>query len=300
MKFSIIIPNWNGAEKLKRNLPEILKVARKNRIEEIIISDDASTDNSVEVIKNNFPEIVLIERKENGGFSSNVNTGVSNSSGDLIILLNNDALLEDDFLKFVLPHFNNKKTFSVGCNVGNGLWSTGEFKDGFFWHGQGKAKEDEIGKPHQSLWSSGGSGIFRKNIWDELHGLDTLFDPFYEEDVDLGYRATKRGYINIWEPRSRVKHYHEAGVIATHFNKKAVTRVAERNHLLFIWKNITSKKLINEHKKKMAEMLILHPGYCPIFLAALEKLPQVLQKRKIEEKEAKLSDEEVFSIFSSA
>lgn len=297
MKVSIVIPNWNGIEKLKIHLPRVLEVARFNNIEEVIVSDDASEDESVSFVKNNFPKVIVIERQQNRGFSSNVNTGFEKSHGDIVFLLNNDAVPDKNFLQPALLHFKNPRVFSVGCNAG-GLWAIAKFENGFFWHGQPSIKTSNFLKPHQTLWASGGSAFFNKKIWDELGGLDPLFNPFYEEDVDLGYRATKRGLINIWEPKSKVEHYNEVGVIAANFPQNKIKSIAERNHLLFIWKNITSKKLFSEHKKALLNILLTHPRYWLIFLAALVKLPSILSKRKIEKVQAQLSDEEIFAIFA--
>lgn len=286
---SIVIPNWNGAEKLRQNLPKVLNV---KGVDEIIVSDDASTDNSVEILQEEFPRVKLVRRDKNGGFSSNVNTGVKAASGDLVLLLNSDAVPEDDCLEKILPHFRDGKVFSVGLNAGGG-WTKATFKDGYFWHSQADLKEVDQTKAHQTLWVSGGSGVFRKSIWEKLYGLDVLFDPFYEEDTDLGYRATKRGYINLWEPRAHVEHYKEPGVIETNFKKSTIRNTAERNQLIFIWKNITSDKLTHEHQKALIKMLLTHPKYWLIFLAAAKKLPGILRKREIEKKEQSLSDEEI-------
>lgn len=298
MKASIVIPIWNGSDAIKRNLPKIIEVARSSGIEEIILSDDASPDGSVGVIKTQFPEVTLVERQTNAGFASNVNTGVGHVKSELIVLLNIDALPKQGFLESALSHFKDPKVFSVGCNVG-GVWSKGYFKDGFFWHSQADLEKVDNNKPHQTLWASGGSGIFRKSIWDELGGLDPLYNPFYEEDVDLGYRATKRGYINIWEPASKVEHYKEVGAIASNFPQKAISSVAERNHLIFIWKNITSPKLTAQHQEALVKMLIQHPRYWKTFLSALQYWPEIAKRRKIEKLEAKLTDEEIFSLFSN-
>lgn len=295
-KVSIVIPYWNGAEKIKKHLPKVLEFAHANNIQEIIASDDASTDETVKLLKQDFPEVIIVEREKNEGFASNVNSGFSKVSGDYIFLLNSDASPEKDALKYALPHFDNPKVFSVGCNVG-GLWAIGRFENGYFWHNQAQKPDGEL-KAHQTLWASGGSGIFRKAIWDELKGLDELFNPFYVEDVDLGYRATKRGYINIWEPKSRVDHYKEKGVIESNFSKNRINNIAERNMLIFIWKNITSRKLMNEHKTALVKRLISHPRYWGIFLAAAKRYPEIMNKRAIEKKYAKLTDEEIFSIFS--
>jgi GT2 family glycosyltransferase len=297
MKASIVITYWNGAEKIKKYLPDVLKFAKENNISEIIASDDASSDNTVNLLKKEFPEVTILEKERNEGFASNANDGFKKANGDFVFLLNSDAAPEKDVLKYAMPHFADPKVFSVGCKVRNGLFATGRFENGFFWHGQAENFKDSDLKPHLTLWSSGGGSIFRKSLWDELKGFDPLFNPFYEEDVDLGYRALKRGYKNIWEPKARVEHYREPGVIAQNFKEETVTKIAQRNQLIFIWKNITSKKLIKEHKIALARMLARHPGYWPIFLSAIKKYPEIMKKREIEKKEEKLSDEEIFSLF---
>ncbi len=290
---SIVIPNWNGAEKIRKNLPRVLEVAQFNGIKEVIVVDDKSSDESVEILESDFPQVFLIKKKQNSGFSSTVNVGVKNASGEFVFLLNNDAVPEKDFLKSLLRHFINDRVFSVGCNTG-GLWTVAEFKNGYFWHNQAKGvHEEERSSAHKTLWVSGGSGIFRKSIWQQLGGLDELFDPFYEEDLDLGYRAIKRGYLNIWEPDSLVDHYKEQGVIAKNFPKSKISKIAQRNQLLFIWKNITSPKLTKEHISRLAKILVTHPSYWPVFLSAAVKLPALLPKRKKEKKESLVFDEEI-------
>ncbi len=290
MKISVVIPNWNGAEKLRKNLPQVIKI---KLVDEVIVSDDGSTDNSLEILEKEFPQIKVVKRSKQGGFSTNVNFGVSNAIGDLILLLNSDAVAEVDCLEKVLPHFKDGNVFSVGCNVG-GSWSWAKWHDGFFWHYMNEKKEDNA---HQTLWGSGGSMIFRKKVWDELEGFDESFNPFYEEDVDLGYRATKRGYINIFEPKARVEHYKEPGVISQNYTKAAIQKTAQRNQLIFIWKNITEPDLIWQHIFGLIKMLLSHPKYWLIFLSALVYLPATLKKRKVEQSKDKLSDKKILSLF---
>lgn len=297
-KISIVIPNWNGAEKLRRHLPEVWRVASINKIDEVIVVDDASTDNSVEVVKNEFPHVKVIKKKKNTGFGSNVNLGVDNAVGEYIVLLNSDASLDKDFLKYAMSHFEDPKVFSVGLNAG-GCWSWAKFEKGFFWHFQFECPTNQKLTAHQTLWASGGSAIFRHSIWDELGGFDPIYDPFYVEDLDLGYRATKRGYINIWEPKAKVEHYKEKGVIEMYFNKNKVLKTTERNQLIFTWKNITSPKMMAKHQKALLKRLIAHPKYWQIFFAAAKFLPKIMEKRQIERKFAKFTDEEILSKFSS-
>lgn len=287
---SIVIPNWNGKVKMEKNLPEVLKV---EGVDEIIVVDDGSTDGSVKFIRDNFPKIKLVEMEVNHGFSSAVNKGTEEAKGEFVFLLNSDAVPEEGCLEYILPHFEDKRVFSVGLASG-GYWSWARFDKGFFWHYQSDEKPVVA---HQTLWVSGGSGVFRKDVWEKLGGLDELFNPFYEEDVDLGYRAVKRGYLNIFEPNARVEHEKNTGVISENFSKNRILKIAQRNQLFFIWKNITSEKLIQEHKLALVMKLLGNPKYWLVFIPALMRLGQINEKRKLEKKEEILRDEEILGKF---
>lgn len=287
MKVSIVIPNWNGEDKLKRNLPLVLKV---KGIDEVIVCDDGSTDNSVSLIKENFPQVKVVIREKNSGFSSAVNDGVRKASGELVFLLNSDAVPEEDSLVKAVNQFSDPKVFSVSCNV-RGSWSWAKFNRGYYWHYQ--AKNMPQGN-HETLWASGGSGIFRKRVWDQLGGLDELFNPFYEEDIDLGYRAVKSGFINIWVKDSKAEHYKQKGVIEENFSKSKIAGIAQRNQLLFIWKNITDTNYLKSHILNLFINCITHPKYIAVFFAALTKLPQVIEKRREAKKYFQLPDREIF------
>lgn len=296
---SIVIPNWNGKEKLEKNLPEVLKV---EGVSEIIVVDDCSTDESVQFLKENYShKLKIIEKKQNTGFGSNVNTGVEFSRGKFIFLLNTDAVPEKDCILKVLHHFDDPKVFSVSFNTG-GNWSWAKWEKGWFWHYQVGGNRDT----HETMWASGGSGIFRRSIWDELGGFDPLFDPFYVEDLDLGYRALKRGYKNIWDLDVIVKHYHqgadpdniEKGVIAENFKRSEIENISERNMLIFIWKNIQNKVFLKEHIIFLSKRLLTNLKYWPVFLKAFSKFGQIMIKRKIENKNVSVSDLEILGKFS--
>lgn len=291
MTVSIVIPNWNGEEKLRKNLPKVLKT---KGVLEVVVVDDASPDKSVAVLKSEFPRVRLIEKKVNTRFADTVNLGVIEAKGDLVLVLNNDAVTEEDTVIKALEHFYDEKVFSVSCNTG-GSWSWARFKEGYFWH---YMSNDSSKKPHQTLWSSGGGGIFRKDVWKELGGLDTVFAPFYEEDLDIGYRATKRGYINIFEPSSKVEHYKQIGVNTEYFKKEFVSKVAQRNQLIFIWKNIHDQSLIRQHILALVKKLVIHPKYWVIFMQAVVRLPKILKERELEKKRSMVTDREILEKFA--
>src|SRR3989344_7761000 len=105
MSISVIIPNYNGQDLLKKNLPRVLSAVGDA---EIIVVDDASTDASASVIsrlRQDFggqANLKLLQNEHNLGFSSTVNKGVKEAKGEVIILLNTDVVPEKDFLKPLL------------------------------------------------------------------------------------------------------------------------------------------------------------------------------------------------------
>ena len=260
MNISIIIPNYNGEKILTKNLPHVLTAAKayKKGHVEIIIPNDPSTDKSKEVISQFISSLqgsgVIAKtidntRKEESGFSKNVNRGVGLATGDILVLLNNDVRPHENFLAPLLSHFTDDKVFAVGCmdesieegktvlrGRGIGFWHKG-----FVFHKAGKLDKTN------TLWVSGGSSAIRKRLWEKLGGLDVLFNPFYWEDIDLSYRALKSGYKVFFEPKSVVVHEHEEGVIKTKFKPKFVQKIVYRNQFFFVWKNITDKKFFISH-----------------------------------------------------
>ncbi len=295
MKISIVIPWFNTDWLVEKNISVVVSAMenKRNNISEIVIVDDASTDKSISLIKNGFPKIRLIRHKSNKGFSAAVNTGIRAAKGELICLLNSDVVPSLDFLENIARHFDDQKIFAVSLNeVGIFGWAKGYFRDGFVGHEPGE-KTDEV---HDTFWVSGGSGVFRRSTWMLLGGLDEkLFSPFYWEDVDLCYRALKRGYRLIWDPKARVEHKHETSVGM--LSKNYVQKIRERNQLLFIWKNLTSNRLFGKHVTGLATRLLRHPGYIRIVVMALGKLILAIKARNREIKEAKVSDEIIFSRF---
>lgn len=285
MKTSIIIPNWDGRELLEKNLPKVLEVGAS----EVIVIDDASRDSSREVIKK-FKSIKLIENDTNLGFAKSVNRGVENASGDVVILLNSDVSPKKNVLEFLLPHFKNQETFAVSCNEPKFSWATARF-NGFLKHSSGPKTD----KTHISFWASGGSAAFSKEKWDLLRGMDSIFHPFYWEDIDLSYRAWKRGWKIFWEPGAVVHHEHGT-TIKRFFSESYRQYISDRNHLIFLWKNITSSNLFLIHQRKLTSQILTGRFWRP-FVGALAMLPKILEKRRIEKKEKKVRDEEIFKLF---
>jgi GT2 family glycosyltransferase len=295
MKASIIIPNFNGEKLLEKNLPVVLVAAEygPNEIKEIIIVDDGSWDRSVEFVKEKFPQVKLIKHTKNRGFSAAVNTGARMSKGDLLVLLNSDVVPSKDFLISTQKLFVDTDIFGISLHEKGYTWAKGFFQDGFIQIGPGK----KTLKPHLSFWVSGGSGVFSRDKWMKLGGMDEkLLSPFYWEDIDLCFRAAKRGWKILWDPDAHVEHKHESTI--SKLPRKYVERIRERNQLLFIWKNLLSSSLFRRHIIGVLKRLVRHPGYIIVVFMALGKIGVVLKERRKEKKESKVSDEAIFARFN--
>jgi len=297
MSVSIIIPNWNGRNLLEKNLSSIINASKnkKNEIREIIVVDDASSDDSVNFLKRNYSkDIKLVVHKINRGFAASVNTGVRSAKGKYVVLLNSDIIVLDNFLEAPLKDLeSDENIFAISLHEKGYGSAKGLFKNGFIIHeGLSETKDKQV-----TFWASGGSAIFRKDIWKGLHGMDEeLYSPFYWEDIDLSYRAQKRGYKILWEPNAHVIHEHEATMKRLPQNK--VNRIRERNYLLFNWKNITSPNLKRKHFSGLFKRIVRHPGYLKVVFSALKKYSIVKKLQAREKKETKVSDEAIFARFN--
>lgn len=265
---SIVIPNYNGASLLKKNLPRVLELLEKSKMSyEVILVDDASTDNSIEELKiansklqiiNKNLKLEIIQKTNNEGFSSTVDLGIRTAKSNIVFVIKTDSVPKNkDYFALMLQHFENAKVFAVSANlktIEDGkieYRGCGQiyFKKGFFLHR--RVCSDQLSVNQQpttnnqklttdnlfSSWPDGGAMAVNKKIYEKIGGFDHLFNPFYWEDVDLGYRAWKGGYEVHFEPKAVLVHKHEEGVIAKHYDKNYRRLISLRNQFIFIWKN---------------------------------------------------------------
>ncbi len=282
---SVVIANWNGEKLLRKNLPATMAVLPKGT--EIIIIDNGSSDDSLNYLKN-IKGIELIANKENLGFSRACHQGINRARGEFIVLLNTDVLPQKDFLEAALKNFQDPQVFAVSFNEEKYGWAQIWWRGGFIHHGVGGYSK----KPHISAWASGGSMVLRKSLWRQLGGFDLLYEPFYWEDFDLGYRAWKAGFKIIWEPKAIVGHEHEAST--SKFSRDYVTLIKERNQLLFIWKNIDNFWWRFSNIFGMMLRATFGPNYLKVIFSALA---QYRRHGKPRAAKGKLTDQQVVALF---
>ena len=253
---SLIVLNWDGKHLLEEFLPSVLEAVRRDgRNHEIIVVDNGSRDGSVSFLKTRFPQVKVVALERNLRFTGGNNAGVRAAKNDLVVLLNNDMEVDPSFLGPLLEEFQDETVFAVSSQVffqdrSRRREETGNtrcrWRQGFV-----EPYHEEIPQPRAEaccpiFWAGGGSSAFDRRKFLALGGLDTLYDPFYLEDVDLSYQAWKRGWKSLLAVDSLVVHKHR-GTNKQKFGNNYVDNTIRKNQYLFIWKSITDARWILQH-----------------------------------------------------
>lgn len=307
-----MIPSWNGKVLLQRFFPSVIDACRSHDGEiEIVIVDDGSTDGTEGFIAENYPKVRLIRLSANQGFSRACNAGIKEARGDIVVLLNNDMLVEKDFLMPLIGHFENEKVFGVRPGL-KWLEDKTDFDFSSFFIGLSwkrglielpmlKAQNRE--SPFYISCVSGGAGAFDRKKWLETGGFDESFSPFYWEDVDISYRAWKRGWVLLYEPRSHVYHL-PSSTIRRVFGSNYTREISERNRYFLVWKNIGNPLFILYHVifiplRILSSLLPAQSYKLKGFLLALKQWNRIREARHREQECSVRTDREIFDFFSS-
>lgn len=255
---SVVVVTWNNLDSLRLCLEALNNaVVRSGLVTEIIVVNNGSSDGTTEFLDKN-DRVRQFRFGSNAGFGPASNQGMRMAKAPLVAMLNDDIVVDPGFLGPITRHFTRPEVFAVApLMILNGKPLPGRSM-GCFCRGvlEIKVKDDHHGEPAFTLFAGGGAGIFRREMLLSLGGFDKLYHPFYFEDLDLGYRAWKRGWVCISEPESVVHHYH-AGTIGKRFSQRYVYAIAQRNYLLFHWKNIHDNRWIAEHIGYLIKNIIL-------------------------------------------
>ena len=224
---SIVIVNYNVREFLEQAINSAKK-ALKGIPSEIIVVDNASIDGSVTMLKQRFPDIELIESKKNLGFSAGNNLALRKVSGEYVVLLNPDTVIQEDTFTKLLEFFNETPDASAAtCKIIN---PDGSFSIDCrhsiptpltaFWRLIGLNKlfpksrifgrynltyldENEINQVEAI------SGSFMMIKREEMLKVGELDEEFfmYCEDIDYCHRINKSGGKIYYVPTSQIIHY---------------------------------------------------------------------------------------------
>ena len=298
---TLIITNWNGKDLLRECLPSILKAVDfdSKRSYEIMVVDDCSSDDSLKILEEEFPYVTRLKTPFNMGFQRANNYGIEQVRSRLVMPMNNDIKLDEDALFCLSKHFDKENVFSVsgkffGFDGKTFLYGNrgGYFKNGHFYLYE-KAPDDNS----QTLFACGGAFMVDRKRYLELGGFDNLYHPLYYEEIDLSYRALKRGWKVHYEPKS-IAYHKVQSTITKQEKKRSIELISARNNYLFVWKNILDPSLTLQFIIFIPLFLIrdlfkFKSRFLIAFFMALKRMPAALKSRKEEKLNALFSDHEI-------
>lgn len=247
-KVAIVILNWNGVKHLTTFMPFVAASEWPNL--EIVLGDNASTDNSVEFIKSAYPQVTIIQNDDNYGFTGGYNRVLQKVDADYYILLNSDVEVPTGWIKPVIDLMESDPLIAAAAPKIKAYYqkthfehagAAGGFIDEFgypFCRGRMFYEiEEDRGQYDQSeevFWATGAALFIKKKHWDEAGGFDERFFAHMEE-IDLCWRLKNMGYKVMYCAESEVFHV-GGGTLNTENPFK--TYLNFRNNLLLLKKNL--------------------------------------------------------------
>jgi len=204
MSASVIVLNHNGARLLSDCLSSLTRLTVPA---DIVVADNASTDDSLAVLRAQWPEVRVLAFDRNWGFAEGYNRALAQVESEWAVLLNNDAMLAPDWLEALLafaaehPHaaiLGGKLLFSDAVServlqcVGACFTDAGTA----FEIGWGERDDGQYDQPRRTASIPGAALLIRRAVFHELGGFDPAYFA-YLEDVDLCWRAWLAGY-EVW------------------------------------------------------------------------------------------------------
>lgn len=215
---SIIIVSYNTEGLTRTCLKSITASLKGSGISyEIIVVDNASADGSRKMLRTEFPRVLTVLKKDNIGFGRANNAGIQKAEGEYILLLNSDIIVTEDAISRLFAFAQRHPRSFIGGKLFNTDGSPQSSCGPFFTLpvvlGVLFLRGDRIGltrysptKPQQVDWVSGACIMAPRKLF--LDGL--LFDEgifMYMEEIDLLYRAAKKGYTTFFFPNAKFIHY---------------------------------------------------------------------------------------------
>ena len=240
---SVVIPSYNGRSLLATCLASIARHRPPGVPIELIVADDASTDDTPAWLADAHPDVTLVRLERNAGFCGAANAGIAAARGTFIQILNNDTEVSAGWIEAGLAPFDDPSVGSVAPLVlvrsdPGRVDSAGDTYAAFGWpskrgHGQPTARWIEH-PPDRVFGASGSSAFYRGEALRAGGAFDPTFGSYYE-DVDLAFRLRWAGYDCVFNPACRI--FHDVSASYDHGSPTLQRRMARNAEILF-WSNL--------------------------------------------------------------
>ncbi|KYP15181.1 glycosyltransferase family 2 protein [Flavihumibacter sp. CACIAM 22H1] len=251
---SVVILNWNGRKHLENFLPSVQEHACAGM--ELVVADNASTDDSVHWLETNYPNVRVIRLEKNFGFAKGYNEALKQVDARYYVLLNSDVEVTANWLQPIISlmeanpgigaaqpkikMYHNKELFEYAGAAGGWLDSLGyPFARGrvFDFCEEDQGQYDDTA---DVFWASGAALVVQAGLYHRLGGLDEFFFA-HQEEIDFCWRMQLAGYRVVVCPGSEV--YHVGGGTLPKGNEWKVF-LNFRNNLIMLAKNLPWYALI--------------------------------------------------------
>ena len=251
-RIAVVILNYNGAEMLRRFLPNVLENSPEANV---YVADNGSTDNSVETMKREFPQVPLILFDKNHGFAEGYNLAIGKVEEEYALLLNSDVKVSPRWLQPLIDYmdanadvaacqpkilsYRNMSYFEYAGAAGGFMdkWGYPYCRGRIF--GTVEKDEGQYNSISDVFWATGAALMVRREIYIDNGGLDSRFFAHMEE-IDFCWRLRSRGMRIVCIPQSYV--FHIGGATLKTTNPKKVY-LNFRNNLLMLYKNTPQSNL---------------------------------------------------------
>jgi hypothetical protein len=247
-KVAVVILNYNGKHWLEKFLPDVIGHNTYPN-SEIIIADNASTDNSVEYIRTQFSQIRFIQNPENNGYAGGYNEALRQIDADYYVLLNSDVEVTQNWIENIVTYMESDKLIAAAQpkilsfterTKFEYAGAAGGFLDKYgypFCRGRifDTCEEDtgQYNTNSEIFWASGACLFIKADLFHKAGGLDADFFAHMEE-IDLCWRLKNLGYKIGYCAESVV--YHVGGGTLDKSNPKKLF-LNFRNNRAMIYKN---------------------------------------------------------------
>lgn len=328
---SVITPNWNGHRHLEALLPSLLPLGAG----EVIVVDNASSDDSVEFLTSHFPKVRVLRNESNLGFASPCNRAAREAQGKVLAFINNDMRCHPDWIAAALPALEE-----APCVASRILDWEGQRIDynGSSLQYLGYAAQRDLGEleaavstPSHVLFPCGGAMFILREVFLEVGAFDEDYFAIFE-DVDLGWRLWISGHEVRLAPESRVYHrghgtfqahslpkmrylMHRNALLtiiknydADHFRrivplavllalKRAVRCSGVNREAFYLWREISTRAFEVENPSALENLLDAFNHLVAVD-DVIDSLPRTLEKRRRVQAGRRRSDTELFSLFA--
>lgn len=250
---AIVILNYNGKDYLAQFLPAVLASTYTNY--QVIVADNASTDDSVHWLSSNYPQITVLKNKENLGYAGGYNWALQQVTADYFVLLNSDVEVSPNWLQPIIQLMEQHANIAACQPAIRSYYQKTHFEyagaaGGFidilgYPFNRGRVFdvcEEDKGQYNTAIpcfWASGAALVVKADIFKRLQGFDAFFFAHMEE-IDLCWRMQLAGYKIYVQPQSVVYHV-GGGTLPKGYRK---TYLNFRNNLIMLSKNLPTYQKI--------------------------------------------------------